>query len=221
MTAFSSSEKMDWEQIFIKKVQNENNGVDPAHDFSHFERVTQIAKNICHQESGQWEVVVPAAWLHDLVSIPKNHTLRSQASRLSALAAIQFLRENQYPSDYLKSIQHAIESHSFSGGVEPETLEAKILQDSDRLDGLGAIGIARCFSVAGAMGSALYDRVDPFAHSRELNDLQFALDHFFQKLFKTIQTLHTASGKKEGEKRLAFMKNYLEQFKREIMAFEV
>lgn len=221
MKTFSESEKLMWEKVFLKKVQNESLVIDPAHDFSHFQRVVQMAKTLCHQESGQWEIVVPAAWLHDLVNIPKNDPLKSQASRLSAAAAIQFLKDNHYPSDYLKSIEHAIESHSFSGSVEPQTLEAKIVQDSDRLDGLGAIGIARCFCVAGAIRSSLYHREDPFAESRKLNDSQFALDHFFQKLFKTVQTLHTASGKKEGEKRFAFMKNYLEQFEREIMVFRV
>src|SRR5690606_13837471 len=118
-----------------------------------------------------------------LVNVPKNDPRRSQASRFSAVAAVEFLREAAYPAQWLEEIAHAIEAHSFSAGVEPRTLEAQVVQDADRLDGLGAIGIARCFTVGGLLRRPIYDPLDPWAKQRAWDDLRFTVDHFFVKLF--------------------------------------
>src|ERR1700678_1644157 len=129
---------------------------DSAHDLSHIRRVVKTARDIAQREGGALEIVVPAAWLHDFVVVPKSSQDRARASRLSADAANALLREMGYPSEWLAPIAHAIAAHSFSAGIEPETLEARIVQDADRLDALGAIGLARCFATAGAMGTAIY-----------------------------------------------------------------
>lgn len=197
---------------------------DPAHDLAHFKRVVATARSIALQEKADLRVVIPAAWLHDLVNVPKNDPRRSQASRLSAQAACQFLEEVGYGQEWgreeqsriLSEIAHAIEAHSYSAKIETKTLEAQIVQDADRLDGLGAIGIARVFAVAGLLKRPLYHADDPFAKSRELNDYESTVDHFFVKLFKTVETLTTRAGKEEGKRRAEVMRRYLDDLSKEI-----
>lgn len=205
-----------YELLFRKKISEVASNEDPAHDFLHFERVVAMAKKICVQEEGRIEVVVPAAWLHDLVIVPKNDPRRSQASRLSAEAAVQFLSEIKYPEEFHQPIAHAVAAHSFSAKIETKSLEAKIVQDADRLDGLGAIGLARCFATAGLMRRSFYSDQDPFCDIRPPDDRDFTIDHFFVKLFKTAETLKTNSGRLEGVKRVEVMKRYLEDLRFEI-----
>ncbi|MFN7685115.1 MAG: HD domain-containing protein [Oligoflexia bacterium] len=213
------SDLTHWEALFEKKVLESstfNSTKDPAHDPAHFRRVAQTAKRLCSEESARLEVVLPAAWLHDLVNVPKNDPRRSQASRLSASAASDFLATHRYPVELLADIEHAIEAHSFSAKIEPRTIEAAIVQDADRLDGLGAIGIARCFSVGGMLGRTIYHPQDPLGHRRPLDDLEYTVDHFFVKLFKVAQTLRTRSGQAEGLRRAEHMRRFLEQLQAEI-----
>ena len=208
----------DWEAKFEAKIREIATAEDPAHDILHFQRVVQTAKNLCVQEKGKAEVVVPAAWLHDFVIIPKNDPRRKQASQLSADAAIEFLKEIGYPSQYFEEIAHAIAAHSFSANIETKTLEAGIVQDADRLDGLGAIGIARVFATAGLLKRVFYSEEDPFCEQRVADDRVFTLDHFYVKLFKTAETLKTKAGRAEGVKRVAVMKQYLADLKLEVGA---
>lgn len=208
--------KNNWEQLFENKIASIASGDDPAHDLLHFKRVVGLAKMICTKEDGRPEVVIPAAWLHDFVIVPKDSPLRKQASKLSADGAIAFLKTIDYPSDFHEDIAHAIEGHSFSANIEVKTLEAKIVQDADRLDGLGAIGIARCFAVAGMLKRSFYSETDAFCETRKADDSVFTIDHFYKKLFKTAETLKTKSGKEEGQKRIAVMKQYLTELKREL-----
>ena len=116
----------------------------------------------------------------------------------------------------LESIGHAIEAHSFSAKIEPRTLEARVVQDADRLDGLGAIGIGRLFIVGGLLKRRIYDPADPFAETRTADDLVNTIDHFYVKLFKVADSLQTEAGRAEGARRARFMREYLEQLRREI-----
>lgn len=203
-----------WEKIFEQKVRELDLQGDPAHDLAHFKRVVATAKRLCVAEGGRLEVVLPAAWLHDFVNVPKNDPRRAQASRLSAVEALQYLESIDYPREFFEDIAHAIEAHSFSAKIEPRTLEAKIVQDADRLDGLGAIGIARVFSVSGSLGRSLYHFGSPFAGEtrvRELDDREYAVDHFYVKLFRTAETLQTAGGREEGRRRVEFMRGFLRE----------
>ena len=154
-----------------------------------------------------------SAYLHDMVNVPKDDPRRKQASRLSAAAAVAWLQGQGYPAEYLDAISHAIAAHSFSAAITPETIEAKIVQDADRLDALGAIGIARCFVVNGQMGSSFYDADDFFAENRPLDDKRYAVDHFFVKLFKIVETMHTPTAKAESARRTAVMKGFLQDLK--------
>jgi uncharacterized protein len=205
-----------WEQQLSKKAAQTDLGLDPAHDLGHFHRVASVAKVLAFQEKARLEIVIPAAWLHDLINIPKNDPRRALGSTQSGLAALNFLEEIGYPSHFFREIEHAIRAHSFSARIEPQTLEAKIVQDADRLDAIGAIGIARCFSVGGLLQRPLYCNSDPFSKNRTPDDTKYTIDHFFIKLFKLPDSLQTSSGKKEGEKRISIMKQFLQQLGLEI-----
>ena len=206
----------NWEEKFERKITGVATPDDPAHDLLHFRRVVGLAKQLCQQEGGRPEVIIPAAWLHDLVIVPKNSPLRRQASRLSAASAIEFLTSIEYPAKFFEDIAHAIEGHSFSANIEIKTLETQIVQDADRLDGLGAIGIARCFATAGILRRPFYDPVDPFCDSRPPDDSQYTVDHFFQKLFKTAEIMKTKSGIAEGVRRVDVMKTFLSALQAEV-----
>ena len=207
----------EYENKFKLEISKRASAEDPAHDFLHFYRVASMAKKLCKKEDAKLEVVLPSAWLHDYVVIPKNSHLRSQASRLSAEAAIEFLRSIDYPQKFYQEIFHAIEAHSFSAHIEARTVEAKIVQDADRLDGLGAIGVARCFATAGMMKRSFYSSVDPFCEARMADDSQFTVDHFFKKLFKVAETLKTTSAQAEGKNRVQVMRGYLDSLRNEII----
>lgn len=211
---------MDWEKRLESKVAElcAKAPQDSAHDLAHFKRVARTAKSLCAAEQANIDVVLPAAWLHDFVLVQKNDPRRAQASRLSAIEAINWLRGEGYPDRYLADIAHAIEAHSFSAKIEARTLEAKIVQDADRLDGIGAIGIARCFTVGSVLQRPLYEARDPFARVRPLDDGLYTLDHFYVKLFKTAETLITEAGRAEGRKRVATMKSFLTDLQRELGA---
>ncbi|WP_117233355.1 HD domain-containing protein [Vibrio maerlii] len=205
----------NYEQQFKAFIEKEMTQ-DLAHDMSHVLRVVSSAKKLCIEEEAMLEVVLPAAYLHDCFSYPKDHPDRRKSSVVAADKAIDFLQSIGYPEMYFESIHHAIVAHSYSADIETQTVEAKIVQDADRLDALGAVGIARCIQVSSGFGSKLYSVDDPFGVERELADKQFAVDHFYTKLFKLVNKLNTKSARKEGERRTRYMKAFLDQLKSEI-----
>lgn len=205
----------EWEQRFARFLDAET-GLDPAHDRGHVLRVVANAKGIAKAEGARLEVVVPAAWLHDCVIVAKNSSQRAAASRLAAERAASFLAEIGFPENDIPAIQHAIAAHSFSAQIAPETVEAQVVQDADRLDAIGAIGIARCFTVGGALGTQLYDLDEPFPAVRQADDRSFVIDHFYVKLLKLADLMGTDAGRQEAERRTAFMRRFLEQLGEEI-----
>lgn len=189
---------------------------DAAHDLAHVRRVVMNARRLAAAESARLEVVVPAAWLHDCVTVPKDSPQRALASRLAAAQAVAWLREWNYPSAYVPDIAHAIEAHSFSAGVEPRTIEAKVVQDADRLEAIGAVGLARCLMLSGEMGRPLYAQEDPFCALRPPDDRAAAVDHFYTKLLKLEGTMQTASGRREARQRTEYLHGFLAQLKHEL-----
>ncbi|MBK3745578.1 HD domain-containing protein [Paraburkholderia aspalathi] len=189
---------------------------DGSHDLSHLSRVWKNASIIQAQEGGDAEVLLAACLLHDCVSVEKNSPLRSQASRLAAEKAAGPLRDLGWDTNKTGKTMHAIEAHSFSAAIAPQTLEAKILQDADRLDAIGMVGAARCFYIAGRMGSALYDWQDPQALNRPLDDRLFAIDHFKTKLLTLASGFQTETGKQMAKIRHLRVERILEDFLDEI-----
>jgi len=190
---------------------------DGAHDLSHTLRVWRNAARIAIDEgNSDLELLVAAVILHDCVAVEKNSPLRSQASHLAASRAVEICAPLGFSGTRLDGLAHAIAAHSFSAGIQAETLEARILQDADRLDAIGAIGIARCFYVAGRLGTALYDPNDPTARNRAPNDAAFALEHFDAKLFKLAELFQTASGAALASARVSRMQIFYAEFVAEI-----
>jgi uncharacterized protein len=169
-------------------------GDDGGHDLAHIHRVFRNAMRIHAAEGGDGRILAASVLLHDCVSVEKNSPLRTQASALAADEARRILTKLNWSEQDIDAVCHAVLTHSFSANIEPETLEAKILQDADRLDAIGMIGAARCFYTSGRMGAKLYHPEDPLGESRELDDRSFALDHFPLKLFRLADGFKTATG---------------------------
>jgi uncharacterized protein len=190
--------------------------LDGAHDANHLERVWRNAQALLTDyPEADVLVVLAACYLHDLVNLPKNDPARASASRRSAVLARQHLSALGFPAEKLDRVAHAIEAHSFSAGIAPLTLEAKIVQDADRLDGLGAVGLARMFYIAGKMGSALAHGSDPLALGRPVNDQAYSLDHIPAKLARLPGMMQTEAGRRVGEERLALLIAFRTAFARE------
>ena len=190
---------------------------DLAHSWEHILRVYQLALNIAERESADPFVVGMAALLHDIGHLSTNKTLHH--ADLSRAMASELLTTYIVPTDTREAILHAIAAHSFSLGIEPRTLEAKVVRDADRLDSLGAIGILR-WAVTGAVrrtsDTQSYHPDDPFAEWHALDDRRYMLDHFFSKLLKLGGTMSTQTGSALAEQRTAFMHTYLDEFRREL-----
>lgn len=181
---------------------------DGAHDLGHLDRVWKSCRLIAMDEPADPAILGPAAYFHDAVNLPKDAPDRAQASRRSADLAIAELAAMGYPPEKRPALHHAILAHSFSAGIAPETPEARILQDADRLEALGAIGIARMFLIAGQMGGSLFDATDPMALGRPLDDRRFALDHIQVKLVRIADRMQTATGRAMAAERLEWMESF-------------
>ncbi|PQJ62011.1 HD domain-containing protein [Photobacterium angustum] len=203
------------ESILMTKLELLNSA-DAAHDKAHVLRVVKVAKQLAKQEQARLNITLAAAYLHDCVAVAKNDPRRKQASILAANKAIEFLSEKKLLVEHHDEIHHAIVAHSFSADIKPLTLEAKIVQDADRLDALGAIGLTRCIQVGTSLGRPLYALDDPFCQKRQPDDTTYTLDHFYIKLLGLADTMQTDAAKIEAVKRIEFMKSYLLQLESEI-----
>lgn len=190
---------------------------DPAHDIGHLARVWRTCQTLArHHPEADPEILEAAAWLHDLVNLPKSAPNRAEASRLSAKAAVDYLMLTDFPPEKGPAVAHAIEAHSFSAGIQTRTVEARILQDADRIEALGAIGLARCLAVSGALGRALFDPEDPLARNRPLDDQAYALDHFETKLLRLPATMQTEAGRALAEERAKVLIDFRSQLLSEL-----
>ncbi len=199
----------DWQRQFEGYLQQHFNDEDGAHDLAHFRRVWSTAQRIMDERATSLTVLA-ACYFHDIVNLPKNHPERHLASRYAAEKALTILASDfpAFPVALHPDIAHAIEAHSFSAGIAPQSIEAKIVQDADRLEALGAIGLARVFYVSGQLGRPLFDANDPFAQQREPDDKRWALDHFQTKLLKLPASMQTEKGRELARQNA----NYLVEF---------
>jgi uncharacterized protein len=186
-----------------------------GHDWHHIERVLANATALARLEDADLLVVQLAAVMHDVVNLPKDHPERKRASTFSADEAAAFL-EGRLEPDRISRVHEAIRCHSYSAGLTPESLEARIVSDADKLDSLGAIGIARTFECGGAMHARTLHGDDPFCRTREPDDRRYTVDHFFAKLLNLEPMFHTESGRTEAGRRTGFMRTFLSELEREI-----
>ncbi len=189
---------------------------DLAHGWEHVHRVYTLALSLAEQERGNRFIVGMAALMHDLGRAAPQGETRHHAHTSVALATT-IMQTHEVPKEYQDAILHAIIAHSFSLGVQPETLEARIVRDADRLDGLGAIGILR-WAMTGVVRHTAYTYhpQDPFGAQHTLDDRQYMLDHFFTKLLTLEETMQTSTGRSLARQRTGFMRDYLAQLQREL-----
>lgn len=189
---------------------------DPAHDFNHILRVCKNAQKLCKKEGVDEKLVLSAALLHDVVSYSKFDKHSNHSSIKSANEAKKILIKLNFLPEEVQIICDAIRDHSFSRGKTPQTIEGKILQDADRLDAIGAIGIARVFTVGGTEKRPFYNIEDPFCKTRTPDDKSWTLDHFYSKLLKLESLMNTKSAKIEAKRRTNILKKYLSELQREL-----
>lgn len=184
---------------------------DKAHDIAHLRRVWMSAQRIMADSEANPLVVLTACYFHDVVNLAKNHPERHLASTYAASETQRILQQDfiDFPAELIDAVAHAVKAHSFSAAIMPETIEAKIVQDADRLESLGAIGLARVFYTAGALNRPLFDSEDPLGKDRELNDVHWTLDHFQKKLLRLPETMHTATGRAMAEHNADFLVRYM------------
>ena len=192
---------------------------EPAHDFFHVERVVTNARAIARGErlSPVSEAVVStAALLHELFTLPKDHPDSARAGDVCAERARELLEHENAPAVMIAPVAAAIRDHSFSKGVIPEAPESRVLQDADRLDAIGAIGLARMWATCADMKRPFYSPVDPFCATRAPDDKAWGLDHVFKKLLAIPSRLHTDTARSVAENRVAFLRVYVDQLRSEL-----
>jgi len=210
----------EWEERFLAYYISQGRLADGSHDLGHFQRVWRMARDINRKEGEPADelVLLASAYFHDLVSLPKNDPERGKASRMSADRAVELLKErwDDFPEEKLQGVWHAIHAHSYSARVEPATAEAKILQDADRMEAVGAIGLARVWYSAGQMNQSLFHETDPLAEDRVADDQVYALDHFQLKLLRLPAMMNTATGRRMAEERAEYLREFLNRICLEI-----
>jgi uncharacterized protein len=194
-----------------KRIKN-----DPAHDYSHIMRVYKNAQKITKHENADLDLVLTAVLLHDIVHFPKSDKRSKVASLMSARLAKKILAQYDYTNKEIQIITDAIRDHSYSRNKIPKTMEGKILQDADRLDAIGAIGIARTFSVGGAEGRPIYSKSDPLCQNRIPDDKSWTVDHFYRKLLLLEKKMNTKFARREARRRTLILRKFLFELKKEI-----
>ena len=197
---------------------------DLAHDWLHVQRVTKWCLKIAKDIGADTDLAGAAGLLHDLINIPKESDLRSLGSTLSAQAGVQYLKDAGYSDEEIVIVTEAIATCSWSRGLAPTNIIGTVLQDADRLDAIGAIGVMRNIACAQAMRSRKHSGLFyhpenplPWKMSADaLDDKEHALDHFFCKLLKLKDGMHTKIAKTEAHKRHEWMTNFLNETEREL-----
>ncbi|NJE03388.1 HD domain-containing protein [Thermococcus sp. MV11] len=171
-----------------------------THGFSHTERVFNLCLHIGREEGADLEVLALASLLHDIARPLESAGKVEDHAVEGAKIARRFLTSLGYPEEKVEAVAHAIEAHRFSRGPEPKTLEAKILSDADKLDAIGAIGIARVFMYSGEHG----------------RDIEASLRHFEEKILKLKDLMYTETARRIAEERHVFTLEFIERIRREI-----
>ncbi len=214
----------------IKRVEKELSS--SAHDLEHTFRVLKLAKKIAEEEGkADMEVIELAALLHDIARVREDNDKTGNIDHAvsGAEMARKILSELAYPKRTIDAVCHSIRTHRFRGENVPKTLEAKILFDADKLDAIGAVGIARAYMIAGERGEPLYrDVPDLDAYKKEnlvggklsgrIKDIsKHSVNIEYETKFKRIpERLFTNTAKKIAKERLEFMDNFFKRLKKEV-----
>ena len=184
-----------------------------GHDYFHTLRVYKMAVRIAEQENADVTIVSLAALLHDVDDIKLSPETYANKDR-----AVGFLREHGIPEAMIEAICRMIDEVSFKGtdSTAPDTIEGRCVQDADRLDAMGAVGIARAFAYGGAHGRVLYDpSIKPAVHMNAAeyrSHVSTTVNHFYEKLFQLKDLMNTGTAKRIAGEREAYMRSYLSEF---------
>ena len=192
---------------------------DQVHDFDHILRVCRLAEVLAEKEGADLEIVRAAALLHDAESASGDEQTRLSHHETAAIFAGKVLAKEGWADDRVEAVQHCILTHRFRAANPPKTLEAKVLFDADKLDAIGAIGVARALAYAVLDGQPLY--TEPSATFRETlktesEEAYTAYHEFIFKLSKIKNRLQTESGKQMATERHQFMQSFFQQLKAEV-----
>ncbi len=200
---------------FVKKTLE---GAEGGHDWFHIERVFNNSKLIAKGEKSDLEIVELGALLHDIADSKFHNGDETVGPKIAS----DFLRSQGASEEVIDHVIKIIENISFKGGNEEQkftSIELDIVQDADRLDAIGAIGIARCFNYGGFKGRALYDpEIEPKLNmTKDEYKASNAptINHFYEKLLLLKDRMNTGTGRRIAADRHAFMVKYLDQFYKE------
>jgi uncharacterized protein len=211
---------MKEEQIaeLMREVQYYTHKNDISHDFYHAKRVMDLSLHLSEYESGDTDIIIPAALFHDAIVYPKNDPKTIYSGRDSAYVAQEVLDAKEwYPQDKISYVMAAIEDHSYHKGRIPETIEGKIVQDADRLEAMGAISIMRTFSSGVYMDRVFFHPDDPFCTNRDPDSLKYSFDFIYSRLLHVKDSLNTETAKKLAERRHAFIEMFEKQARYELL----
>ncbi len=199
----------------VEQIKTKFEGESSGHDWFHIERVWKLAKQIALKENANTFVVELGALLHDIA----DHKFVNDFDKESVLRTERILMPLGVDEELINQVKHIVLNCSFKGGVEAnkmKTLEGKIVQDADKLDAIGAIGIARTFAFGGKFGSLLYHPdIKPIQHQTlesYQNNRTHTINHFYEKLLLLKDLMHTETAKQIALQRHQFMERFLEQF---------
>jgi len=184
------------------------------HDKSHVQRVYNLALKIAEGEKADLDIVKAAVLLHDIARALEDEGKIEDHAAVSARMAKKILENVDFPKQKAVEVAHCIEAHRFRKGKRAETLEARILQDADRLDILGAIGIARVFVRGGWGNMPIYDPSIPPKKRYDGRSLT-SVNHLYEKILKVKDTMNTKTAREIAEERHAFVREFLERLLRE------
>ena len=200
--------------IDVEKARCYYEGADAIHDFDHVLRVLALAEHLAQKENADLEIVRTATLLHD---VARGHGDRLVSDH--AHAGAEFAREllAEHPPEKVEAVAHAVAAHRFRTGPSPQTLEAQVLHDADKLDAIGAIGVARAFAFGGYEGQRLWADVPPDYQESQATRHEHTPVHEYQiKLSKIKDRLVTQSARKLAEERHTFMVTFFEQLDQEV-----
>ncbi|HEU5075639.1 MAG TPA: HD domain-containing protein [Polyangiaceae bacterium] len=200
--------------VELHEIARASGADDPAHDVAHAERVALWTLRLAPHVAAR--IAIAAALLHDAVNLPKDSPDRARASEFGAAMAARILPGLGFSGADTASIADAIRTHSFSRGETPNSELGRALQDADRLETLGALGLCRVLSTGARLGARYFDALDPWAEARDLDDRSYSVDHFFTKLLGLCDTMLTQDGRREARVRTEVLIRFLEQLGREI-----
>ena len=186
----------------------------PSHDWSHVERVYNLALKITRIEKADLFIVQLATLLHDIGRKQEMQNPELDHAQISTKLAEQILKKYQIEKGIIEQVLHCISSHRFRNNRKPETTEAKILFDADKLDCIGAIGIARAYAWAGKQGIKLYSDKNYLGTGYEKE--HSPVTEFLYKLSKVKDQMQTETGKQLAEERHKFTSEYFDRLKQEI-----